>query len=136
MMRFYQDIITLFAYKSCQYQRIFSAWQKLDSDLALSRIIVLWFFHWQTLRPPSILSNVFVLRLGYNQKSLRESDDEVDASFWLKGFGLGLTIAAPVGPIGVLVIRRTLADGRLVGLVSGLGAATADLTYGAVAGFG
>lgn len=54
----------------------------------------------------------------------------------LRGMGIGLAIAAPIGPIGVLCIRRTLADGRIVGFVTGLGAATADLTYGAVAGFG
>lgn len=54
----------------------------------------------------------------------------------LRGMVIGLAIAAPVGPIGVLCIRRTLANGRVVGLVTGLGAATADLTYGAVAGFG
>jgi threonine/homoserine/homoserine lactone efflux protein len=54
----------------------------------------------------------------------------------LKGLLLGFSIAAPVGPIGVLCIRRTLADGRLSGLVSGLGAATADALYGCVAGFG
>jgi threonine/homoserine/homoserine lactone efflux protein len=47
-----------------------------------------------------------------------------------------LSIAAPVGPIGVLCIRRTLAKGFSSGLVSGLGAATADAFYGAVAGFG
>ena len=55
---------------------------------------------------------------------------------WLRGFVVGLSIAAPVGPIGVLCIRRTLAEGRLVGFVSGLGAATADALYGSVAGFG
>jgi threonine/homoserine/homoserine lactone efflux protein len=49
---------------------------------------------------------------------------------------LGFAIAAPVGPIGVLCIRRTLADGRFIGLLSGLGAATADMIYGAVAAFG
>ena len=49
---------------------------------------------------------------------------------------IGLSIAAPVGPIGVLCIRRTLASGRLSGLVSGLGAATADAIYGCIAGFG
>jgi len=53
-----------------------------------------------------------------------------------RGIIIGFSIAAPVGPIGVLVIRRTLADGRLNGLVSGLGAATADAIYGTVAGFG
>lgn len=57
-------------------------------------------------------------------------------SFFLKGIIIGFSIAAPVGPIGVLCIRRTLADGRAAGLVSGLGAATADAVYGAVAGFG
>jgi len=54
----------------------------------------------------------------------------------LRGLALGFAIAAPVGPIGVLCIRRTLADGRLIGFVSGLGAATADAFYGAVAAFG
>src|SRR5512141_3192760 len=54
----------------------------------------------------------------------------------LKGFLLGLAIAAPVGPIGVLCIRRTLAHGRLIGFISGLGAATADMCYGAVAALG
>ena len=54
----------------------------------------------------------------------------------LRGFLLGFSIAAPVGPIGVLCIRRTLADGRLTGLLSGLGAATADMFYGAIAAFG
>lgn len=49
---------------------------------------------------------------------------------------LGFAIAAPVGPIGLLCIRRTLAEGRGAGLASGLGAATADALYGAVAGFG
>ncbi|HEY9763208.1 MAG TPA: LysE family transporter [Trichocoleus sp.] len=56
--------------------------------------------------------------------------------FLLKGVVLGLSIAAPVGPIGLLCIRRTLAQGQLVGLVSGLGAATADGLYGFVAAFG
>lgn len=54
----------------------------------------------------------------------------------LKGMGLGLAIAAPVGPIGLLCIRRSLTQGQLMGLVTGLGAATADGIYGCVAGFG
>ena len=60
----------------------------------------------------------------------------MDLTFLLRGLVFGFSIAAPVGPIGVLVIRRSLAQGRLVGLVSGLGAATADLVYGAVAALG
>jgi threonine/homoserine/homoserine lactone efflux protein len=53
-----------------------------------------------------------------------------------RGLVLGFSIAAPVGPIGVLCIRRTLADGRWIGLATGLGAALADGFYGAVAAFG
>jgi threonine/homoserine/homoserine lactone efflux protein len=64
------------------------------------------------------------------------SEASVDITFLLRGFLIGISIAAPVGPIGVLCIRRTLAEGRLHGFVSGLGAATADATYGFVAGFG
>jgi len=60
----------------------------------------------------------------------------LDAGFLIKGLILGFSIAAPVGPIGVLCIRRTLAEGRLTGMISGLGAATADAIYGCVAGFG
>ncbi len=55
---------------------------------------------------------------------------------FLEGIIIGFAIAAPVGPIGVLCIRRTLAEGRTSGLVSGLGAATADALYGAVAALG
>jgi len=54
----------------------------------------------------------------------------------LTGGGVGFSIAAPVGPIGALTIRRTLAQGRLVGFLTGLGAATADALYGAVAAYG
>ena len=57
-------------------------------------------------------------------------------AFFIKGLLIGFSIAAPVGPIGVLCIRRTLAEGRNSGLVSGLGAATADAVYGSIAGFG
>lgn len=54
----------------------------------------------------------------------------------LKGIVMGVAIAAPVGPIALLCIRRTLAQGRLVGLATGFGAATADGLYGMVAAFG
>ena len=60
----------------------------------------------------------------------------MDLSLFLRGLVIGFSIAAPVGPIGVLCIRRTLADGRASGFLSGLGAATADALYGCVAGFG
>lgn len=57
-------------------------------------------------------------------------------NFILKGLVIGFSIAAPVGPIGVLCIRRSLAEGRQVGLATGLGAATADAAYGCIAAFG
>lgn len=55
---------------------------------------------------------------------------------FLRGLIIGFSIAAPVGPIGILCIQRTLLKGRSSGFVSGLGAATADAAYGCVAGFG
>jgi threonine/homoserine/homoserine lactone efflux protein len=60
----------------------------------------------------------------------------MDLHFFLKGLIIGFSIAAPVGPIGILCIRRTLAEGRVPGLISGLGAASADALYGCIAGFG
>jgi len=60
----------------------------------------------------------------------------VNLSLLARGLIIGFSIAAPVGPIGVLCIRRTLAEGWASGLVSGLGAASADAIYGCIAGFG
>lgn len=58
--------------------------------------------------------------------------------FWLfaRGVVIGFSLAAPVGPIGVLTIRRTLAHGRLTGFISGLGTATADALYGLIGALG
>ena len=55
---------------------------------------------------------------------------------FVRGIILGVTIAAPVGPIGLLCIRRTLAHGWRAGFASGLGAATADTFYGILAACG
>ena len=63
-------------------------------------------------------------------------NDDMSDSFFLQGLIIGFSIAAPVGPIGILCIRRTLAEGRLTGFVSGLGAASADAVYGSIAAFG
>lgn len=54
----------------------------------------------------------------------------------LRGLSAGLIIAAPVGPVNVLCIQRTIEKGWRSGLVSGLGAAVADTLYGGIAGFG
>ena len=56
--------------------------------------------------------------------------------FFLKGVVIGFAMAVPIGPAGVLCIRKTLAEGRPYGLVIGLGAATADMLCGCVAAFG
>ena len=55
---------------------------------------------------------------------------------WFQGFILGVAMAAPVGPIGLLCIRRTLEHGQAVGFATGMGAAVADTIYGAIAAFG
>ena len=60
----------------------------------------------------------------------------IDPFLLLKGLLIGLSIAAPVGPIGLLCIKRSLGQGMAMGFATGLGAATADGFYGAVAGFG
>jgi threonine/homoserine/homoserine lactone efflux protein len=60
----------------------------------------------------------------------------MDPSLLLRSIGLGFTIAAAVGPISLLTIRRTLAHGQAYGLASGLGVALADATYAAIAAFG
>lgn len=54
----------------------------------------------------------------------------------VRGLILGFTIAMAVGPITLLVVRRTLDHGGVYGFVSGLGVATADATYGGIAAFG
>ena len=58
------------------------------------------------------------------------------AALFAQSLLIGLSIAAPVGPIGLLVIQRTLQRGARIGLATGLGAAAADALYGAVGAFG
>jgi threonine/homoserine/homoserine lactone efflux protein len=60
----------------------------------------------------------------------------MDLSFFARGFLLGFSIAAIVGPIALLCVRRTLATGFAIGFASGMGAATADASYAAIASFG
>jgi threonine/homoserine/homoserine lactone efflux protein len=60
----------------------------------------------------------------------------MDPTFLARGFAIGFTVAAAVGPISLLAIRRTLAHGRVYGLASGLGVALADASYGGIAAFG
>ena len=60
----------------------------------------------------------------------------MELTIFLKGVFVGFAMAVPIGPIGIMCIRKTLTEGRLRGLVIGLGAATADMLYGCVAAFG
>jgi threonine/homoserine/homoserine lactone efflux protein len=60
----------------------------------------------------------------------------MEMSFFLRGLVFGFAIAAPVGPIGLLIIQRTLNFGQMVGVASGLGAASADAIYGSIVAFG
>jgi len=53
-----------------------------------------------------------------------------------KGFVLGLLVSIPLGPVGAIVIQRTISKGYKAGLIGGLGAACADLVYALIAGFG
>ncbi len=62
--------------------------------------------------------------------------DAAAAALFAQSLWMGLAIAAPVGPIGLLVIQRTLRHGAALGLATGLGAAVADAAYGAVGAFG
>lgn len=54
----------------------------------------------------------------------------------IKGIAVGIVIALPIGPVGVLCVRRCLFEGAMLGFVSGLGAACADATFGAIAALG
>jgi threonine/homoserine/homoserine lactone efflux protein len=56
--------------------------------------------------------------------------------FLLKGVVVGIIIAVPVGPVGIMCLRRTILEGKLAGFISGLGAATADAMFGFIAAFG
>jgi threonine/homoserine/homoserine lactone efflux protein len=70
------------------------------------------------------------------KKDAQLKDYNMEFTFFLKGIFIGFAMAVPVGPIGIMCIRKTLTEGRLRGLIIGLGAATADLFYGCVAAFG
>lgn len=55
---------------------------------------------------------------------------------FIKGIIIGLLVSVPLGPIGIMCIQRTLNKGYMSGFISGLGAATADILFSIIAGFG
>jgi threonine/homoserine/homoserine lactone efflux protein len=88
-------------------------------------------------RERGTVEDVLIMRRRYiRAENVTGRSTGLDTPLFARGFGLGFVIAAAIGPIGLLCIRRTLVDGALVGFVSGLGAATADAFYGALAAFG
>ena len=54
----------------------------------------------------------------------------------VKGFIIGVVVSAPLGPVGVLCIQRTLNKGRWYGFVTGLGASLSDIAYALLTGYG
>ncbi|MCY3828073.1 MAG: LysE family transporter, partial [Rhodospirillaceae bacterium] len=60
----------------------------------------------------------------------------MDFVLFAKGAIAGFVIAAPVGPVGIMVAQRTLAKGHAAGLIAGAGGALADTVFGAIAAFG
>ena len=54
----------------------------------------------------------------------------------IKGIVIGIVVSAPMGPVGVLCLQRTLNRGRLTGLMTGLGASLSDITYALLTGYG
>lgn len=59
-----------------------------------------------------------------------------DIEYFLRGILVGITVSIPLGPIGVMIVQRTLIRGNWAGFFSGLGAALSDLVYALVAGYG
>ncbi len=86
-------------------------------------------FRFQANRP-------ICLRFAILYNGAARDNCRMDPALFLKSLVIGLSIAAPVGPIGLLCIQRTLAHGRLIGFMSGLGAALADAFYGAIGALG
>ena len=64
--------------------------------------------------------------------------DFIESLFYMlwRGIAIGVLISAPMGPVGILCIQRTLAKGRRTGLYTGVGAAISDLIYCLLTGFG
>lgn len=61
---------------------------------------------------------------------------ELDLQYIIKGILIGLMVSVPLGPIGVLIIQKTINKGQLAGFISGFGAAVADTVYATIAAFG
>ena len=88
------------------------------------------------VRPPSSISVAPYRPFSETADRFRGVCAGMLLGFLLKGLAVGIIIALPVGPVGVLCIHRTIFHGRLAGFISGLGAASADAVFGIIAAFG
>jgi threonine/homoserine/homoserine lactone efflux protein len=86
-------------------------------------------------RPAALLCNIDV-RERPTGKATDNPGCHVDAGIVIQGAIIGLILAVPVGPIALMCIRRSLSDGKLHGIISGFGVATADSIYATVAFLG
>ncbi len=84
--------------------------------------------HYSVILLTIVINNEDAATITEDLLKLRKehSGKEMDITFLLRDLAIVFSIAAPSGPIGVLCIRRTLAEGRAYGIVSGLGAATVE----------
>jgi len=73
---------------------------------------------------------------GDGQQVKQQTGCYVDASIVIQGVLVGLILAVPVGPLSLMCIRRTLSEGRLHGILSGIGVTAADAVYALVAFLG
>ena len=104
----------------------------------------LWLSHNDHLAPRPIETQIWTLNylfvlgqsLTVSTATGRSERERVEPIFFLKGLIIGFAKAVPIGPLGIMCVRKTLAEGRSRGLIIGLGAATADSLYGAIAAFG
>ena len=60
----------------------------------------------------------------------------MDLTVFIKGIIVGIVITAPIGPVGALVVQRTINEGRATGIISGLGSAVGDAIYATIVAFG
>ncbi len=68
--------------------------------------------------------------------TIRQANEVMELIVFLKGLIIGFAMAVPIGPLGIMCIRKTLAQGHTRGLIIGVGAATADSMFGTIAAFG
>jgi threonine/homoserine/homoserine lactone efflux protein len=83
-----------------------------------------------------IFGKMATLNFTVSTATSRSVRERMESIFFLKGLIIGFAMAVPIGPVGIMCIRKTLTEGHSRGLIIGLGAATADSLFGSIAAFG